>query len=215
MDGIMANTFDEAIKLFNQIGKEQSDTVWVEIGSERGEGSTMALAGQAERWHTVLHSVDISDYCWSTLKYPSLICHVAKGSVWTKNYSDTIGKRISMLYLDNFDWIYDVHHVPPHVNVQIEKYQKEFKEIMNNRRCQREHLAQIINLMPWLNDDCIVAMDDTYLLDGIWTGKCGAGAVYLETFDFETVYYSSGGTVMIRGFPGISRLTLDGVLCII
>jgi hypothetical protein len=211
----MANTFHDAIELFEKIGKINTETVWVEIGSDRGEGSTLALAGQAQRWGTVLHSVDINDKCKRTVHHPSLICHVEKGSVWAKNYQTNVGQFISLLYLDNFDWIWNPKAIPPWIRDQIEHYQREHEQIMNNRRCQHEHLSQALFLTPWLGKECMVAMDDTYLQNSVWTGKCGAVCVYLEALGFDTVYTSDGGTIMVRGFDTLPRLTLDNVLCII
>lgn len=213
MDGVV--TFQEAIKLLDLVGRIPPDTVWVEIGSERGEGSTISLAQQAERYGTVLHSVDISDHCQRTVQHPALTCHVAKGSVWTKNYQSLVHRPISVLHLDNFDWIWNQSVIDNWIQDQIKTYRKDYSEVMDNRRCQTEHLAQMIDLVPWLSQDCMIIMDDTFLKDGVWTGKCGAAAVYLETLGFEVVYISDGGTIMVRGFDVLPRLTLDGILCII
>jgi hypothetical protein len=79
---------------------------------------------------------------------------------------------------------------------------------MNNRNCQAEHLRQMVSLFPYLDEQCMIAMDDTYLKDTVWTGKCGAVAVYLEANGFETVYTSDSGTIMVKGFPILPRLTL-------
>lgn len=204
----MANTFYEAITLFESLGKNEPDTVWVEIGSERGEGSTLALAGQAQRWGTVLHSVDISDRCQNTLSHPALICHVSAGSTWAKNYPNTIDRPISLLHLDNFDWIWEPANIPEWIREQIIQYQKVFGVVMNNRNCQVEHLRQMLYLFPHMHEQCMIAMDDTYLRDTVWTGKCGAVAVYLEANGFETVYTTDSGTIMVRGFPALTRLTL-------
>ena len=202
----MANTFYRAIELFENIGAVESSTVWLEIGSERGEGSTLALAGQAQRWGTVLHSVDISDSCYRNVRHPALICHVSRGSDWAKNYGINIDRSISLLHLDNFDCIWDVYNIQKYIRDQIKSYADNFGEIMNNRRCQIEHLLQVLHLQSWLSPDCMVVMDDTYLYNGSWTGKCGAAAVYLEIQGFELVHTDNGGTIMVKGFNKLSRL---------
>lgn len=204
----MANTFYDAIQLFEKIGYADKDSVWVEIGSERGEGSTLALAGQAQRWGTVLHSVDIDDTCSRTTTHPCLICHVQKGSTWARDYEKNVGKSISFLYLDNFDWIWNPASIPDWISDQIEHYRTQHQQTMNNRICQQEHLSQMLFLTSWLKQECMIAMDDTYLQNSVWTGKCGAVCVYLEALGFETVHTSDGGTIMVRGFDALPRLTL-------
>ena len=207
----MANTFHDAILLFEQIGSNVPGTVWVEIGSERGEGSTLALAGQAQRWGTILHSVDISDHCRRSVSHPALVAHVSDGATWAKEYSDKIKSPISFLYLDNFDWIWEPSSIPNWIRDQIIHYKTHFGVIMNNRNCQIEHLRQLLFLFPCLADQCMIAMDDTYLKNTVWTGKSGAVAVYLEAMGFHTVYTSDGGTIMVRGFSDLPRLLLDTI----
>lgn len=197
----MAYTFAEAYALLGSTGKVEPDSVFVEIGSDRGEESTQALAGQAETYGTILHSVDIDDYASRTIQHPALICHVATGSAWVKNVYPTIDKKISLLHLDNFDWIWDINNIPNWIAHQITEYREKFNVVMNNENCQQEHLEQLLGLAPWLADECLVLMDDTFLHNGGWTGKCGPGVVYLKTLGFRVVkLLPTNGVVLARGY---------------
>jgi hypothetical protein len=197
----MANTFHEGILLYEKIGSVESNTAWVEIGSERGEGSTLALAGQAERWGTHLYSVDIDSHAYDRLTHSALTCYVESGSSWVKNTWPTIAKKISLLHLDNFDWIWNNSARPHWIAEQIQTYKQKFGIEMNNQNCQLEHFKQALALTPWLSDNCIIALDDTFVLDGVWTGKCGPAVVYFYTQGFRCVHRTlTGGTVLVRGF---------------
>ncbi len=188
------------------------DTVWVEIGSERGEGSTFNLWAQAQKFNIVLHTVDISDRCSRTMKQSGLVCHVAKGSEWTKHFASTVNKKISLLHLDNFDWIWNPYHVDTFIQDQIKDYKDNFDTVMNNQRCQLEHFAQVLDLYDWLAEDCLVAMDDTFLHRGVWSGKCGPVVPYLLLKGFRTVATNAGGTVLCRGFGMIPAMPTDDIL---
>lgn len=198
----MANTFREGILIYEQIGSVEPNTVWVEIGSERGEGSTLALADQAQRWNTHLYSVDIDDYAKTHLSHPSLTCFVDSGSHWATHTWPTIAKKISLLHLDNFDWIWDITDIPNWISEQIITYKQKFGVEMNNQNCQVEHFKQALALSPWLADNCVIAMDDTFVgNNGVWTGKCGPAAVYFTALGFRCVCRTlTGGSVLVRGF---------------
>jgi hypothetical protein len=197
----MANTFYEGMLLYEKIGSVEPDTVWVEIGSERGEGSTMALAGQAKRWGTHLYSVDIDSYARDSLTHPALTCYVESGSSWVKNTWPSIAKKISLLHLDNFDWIWNNSTEPLWILEQIRIYKQKFAIEMNNQNCQLEHFEQALGIAPWLAENCIIALDDTFISNGVWSGKCGPAAVYFYTLGFRCVHRTlTGGTVLVRGF---------------
>ena len=59
-----------------------------------------------------------------------------------------------MLYLDNFDYIWDVNsELGSMISQQIQQY-KEMGFEMNNQNCQIEHLKQILFNLPcnnWMN----------------------------------------------------------------
>lgn len=208
----MANTFYRAMCLYDQVSPDLKDTVWVEIGSERGEGSTLALAGQAQKHGTYLHSVDINDIASKTLSHPALTCWVAPGSQWAEQVFPTIDQKISLLHLDNFDWTWQPECVPEWIRNQIHEYSNNFGVLMNNQRCQLEHLSQVINLLPWFNEQCMIAMDDTYIDRAVWTGKCGPAVTFLLFHKFRVVHTDNGGTIMVRGFHALPDIDTDNII---
>lgn len=145
------------------------DSVIVEIGSDRGGGSTEYFADIAQKYNTVLHTVDINSDASTRIKHSAIQWHVAVGSEWCKSYS-SIAKNISVLYLDNFDYKWNI------------------TDEQSNNDCQIEHFKQIYHLYPWLTDDCVVICDDTYQYNGCWVGKCGAVVIFLQSMGFEILH---------------------------
>jgi hypothetical protein len=176
----MGTTFNLA-KDLQQI---EPDSIFLEIGSDRSEGSTKFLADLAQKHGTVLHTVDIDKQKTNAIEHSSIVWHTGKGSEWSKTEYPKIGKKISLLYLDNFDWNYWVGTKDHWVQQQIIEYKEKFDIEMNNENSQQEHLEQIINLLSWLSDSAIVLCDDTFQIDGKWDGKCGLVVPYLQQFGF-------------------------------
>jgi hypothetical protein len=200
----MAYTFAEAKKLLETIKCIAPDSIFVEIGSDRGEESTQYLAGQAETYGTILYTVDVDEYASKTIQHPAVRFFIEPGSSWVKNTWPSVAKKISLLHLDNFDWVWDINDIPGWIANQITTYREKFNITMNNENCQQEHLEQLLGLAPWLADECLILMDDTFLHNGGWTGKCGPGVVYLKTLGFRVVkLLGSGGVVMARGYKSL------------
>ncbi|CAB4133459.1 hypothetical protein UFOVP257_203 [uncultured Caudovirales phage] len=163
----------------------ESDSVFVEIGSDRFVGSTEYYAKLAEQYGTVLHSVDIVTKAQERIKHQNIIWHTAIGSEWAKNVYPTIGKKISVLFLDNYDYIWDA----------------DTKEKQNsNTSCQLEHFTQLYHLYPWLTEDCTIVLDDTFMYNGCWVGKSGASVIFLLSQGFEIVWEADFATSMSCGY---------------
>lgn len=174
--------------------KQQSDAVFVEIGSERGEGSTLFLANLAKNKNTVLHTVDIVE---QTINHPALIKHVAHGSKWAQEIFPRLNQKISCLYLDNFDWIWDTNNKPDWIHKQIEEY-RAMGLSMNNLNCQQEHYGQLLALEPFFAEHCVIIFDDTIIENGTWTGKNAPGMFYLQHRNFKIQQVVTGGAVLVR-----------------
>ncbi len=167
------------------------DDVFVEIGSDRYEGSTTYFAELAVKNGTVLHTVDLLAEPQARInrsgQVPGIVWHQADGYEWAKDVFPSLGKRISCLYLDNFD--YDWNITQPNSNIQKQKqeYQERFGIEMNNMNCQVAHLQQMMTLLPYMNQRSIVVCDDTYLSNDCWIGKCGTVVVYLVSHGYRIV----------------------------
>jgi hypothetical protein len=203
----MAYTFAEAQRLLETIKYIEPGSIFVEIGSDRGEESTQYLAGQAQTYNTVLYTVDVDDYASKTIKHPAVEFFIEPGSSWVRHTWPSMAKKISLLHLDNFDWIWDINNIPNWIDHQITTYRERFNITMNNENCQQEHLEQLLGLAPWLADECLILMDDTFLHNGGWTGKCGPGVIYLKTQGFRVVkLLSSNGVVLARGYKSLATV---------
>ena len=141
---------------------ENPTGVFVEIGSERGEGSTISLNNLAKQYNTKLISVDIvsdAKQRYSTeLENTEFI--VASGSEWAKEFA-TSWTDIAVLYLDNFDYIWDVNNVSAAIQIQMREYAGQ-GITMTNQNCQAEHMKQMVALKGCLAPNALVVFDDTY-----------------------------------------------------
>ena len=176
----------------------QGRPVFVEIGSDRGEGSTEYLDRLAGQYHTKLYSVDILPKSQSKLSSTCVNTEfvVARGSDWSREFGSS-ATDIAVLYLDNFDYVWDITEVRPAIRQQQHLYADLGIE-MTNQNCQVEHLAQMINLAGCMHPDGVIVFDDTYCVNDCWIGKCGPAVVYMKTRGWRVVWDYDCGVVMRR-----------------
>jgi hypothetical protein len=108
--------FQETHNFLSQI---DPGSVFVEIGSDRLEGSTLYFANLAKEYNTILHTVDITTEPQSRIYHDSIEWYVGVGSEWCKDVWPTVNKKISLLYLDNFDYNWDTGSNPQSVMPEI------------------------------------------------------------------------------------------------
>ena len=195
-------------KIFQQVEpfltNVQPHSVLVEIGADRFEGSTQTLDYLAGKHGTRLLSVDVTTDAQQRLG--QVLGHtefiLATGSTWARQYH---GAPISCLYLDNFDYIWNIneHHLPTHR--QMEQYAAR-GVTMTNRNCQIEHMTQLINLYSHLTAGAAVMFDDTYCHNDCWIGKNGPGVIYLLAQGWHIVHETLDCGVILQR-------TLAGDLC--
>lgn len=160
-----------------------SDDIIVEIGSERGEGSTKYLSDIAEQKGIDFYSIDVDAAVINRVPDSKVKFEiVTSGHQWCKDILPTINKKIKILYLDNFDWIYAGKENSLQVKQQIDEYALRGVE-MNNDASAEEHRLQLYYAMPFLSDECLVIMDDTFYdinkkekghsPQDCYSGKCG------------------------------------------
>ena len=162
-----------------------SGSVFVEIGSDRFVGSTQYYANLAQKYNTVLFSVDITTNARERIEHSHIVWQTEVGSNWAKNIYPTIDKKISVLFLDNQDYIWNAD--------TLEKQN-------SNTDCQTEHFTQLFYLYSWLTDDCIVVLDDTYRYNGCWVGKGGACVIFLLSMGFKIVWEADLEKNSLRGY---------------
>ena len=160
------------------------DNIVVEIGSENGEGSSIWLYEWASKHSIDFYSVDV-EHRMRERTYPHINWIVAEsGSVWCRDILPGLNKTIKVLYLDNFDWIWDLDNLDPHIQNQIKQYANR-GVVMNRQNCQEEHRLQLEYCLPYLDKQAVVIMDDTSYNNGIWAGKCATAIPLLLENGFK------------------------------
>ncbi len=86
------------------------ENFFLEIGSDRGEHSTPSLAQLAKQHGLELHTVDIEHRHFDI---DNVVFHQAQGSAWCQQNLPRMQRHISLVYLDNFDWIWDCEMLRP------------------------------------------------------------------------------------------------------
>lgn len=191
-------------KIFDLLEKHMPQKVtgvFVEIGSDRYEGSTKILANLAKHHGAKLISVDITNHAQERLQHrvDNVEWVIQTGSMWAKDFRQS-QTAIAVLYLDNFDYIYDVAgiHTQDIVQKQIADYNKR-GIVMNNVNCQVEHMKQLLALEGLFHPDTVIIFDDTYRLNDCWVGKCGPCVTYLLCQGYEIVEWTTDcGMIMKR-----------------
>jgi hypothetical protein len=174
--------------------------VYVEIGSDRGEGSTQELAELAQRNGTKLITVDISDRARGRLQtqLPEVEFVVADGASWAREFahfnSDT---DVACVYLDNFDYIWDINEVRPAIKMQMHEYASR-GVAMTNQQCQLEHMRQIVELYSLLTPTATVVLDDTFLKNDCWMGKSAGVVLYLLAKNWQVVHQTLDCGVILQ-----------------
>ena len=166
-----------------------ADNIVLEIGSERGEGSSEWLHNWAKGRGMEFHSVDVLADAKNSAANHDIQFHVHEsGSSWCREVLPLLGKKIKVLYLDNFDWIADswTQNPPDFLVNQIEEYASRGVS-MNNANSQQEHLLQAKYCLPFMDEESIIIVDDTYydLATETWGGKCGLVMPWLEQHGYE------------------------------
>lgn len=201
----MGMTFKKSENLLPPV---EPGSVFVEIGSDRYEGSTTYFADLAVRNGTVLHTVDLLSEPKERINrdgvVPGIVWHQADGVEWSRSIYPTINKPISCLYLDNFDYNWNITQPNPDIERQKKEYMDQFGLVMNNQNCQVVHLQQMMALLPYMAERSIVVCDDTYPSNDCWIGKCGAVVIFLlangyHIADIETGRGYSYGVILARG----------------
>lgn len=174
--------------------------VIVEIGSAREtnneESSTFYFNQIAIKNNTEFFSVDFSEKSWLMAK--SIVKEMAilsDGNLFLKNFRNYTKKNISVLYLDNFDVIYNEKHKISLLSRVGSVYEVN-NEILNNKRAAEVHLEQLITSLNFLNDDAIIIVDDTKFIDSSWWGKGALVVPYLINNGFKILSQKEGGVAL-------------------
>ena len=185
---------------------------WIEIGVDRGEGSTKFFADLAKEKATKFYGVDADENQIARaravlsaqgqmvlgtdgqfyLAAGTLPAHIelthSFGETFLQNFAP---QPVSMVYLDNFDWDYWVGgQEESFVPAQKQHYRDYMGTEMTNINSQQAHLAQAMLLMPMMANNSIIVCDDTWYHpnEGVFIGKCSAVIPYLMLNGFELLH---------------------------
>lgn len=174
--------------------------VWIEIGVDRGEGSTLFFADLAQNRATGFYAVDYDQEQIDGLRkrFGNLPDHVRTVQARGEDFLDDFRNleptaRVSLVYLDNFDWDYWVNRkAKSFVPAQKQRYLEKMGTEMTNLNSQQAHLIQAMRLMPLMSDRSIIVCDDTWYdpQEGVYIGKCSAAIPYLLLNGYEILHHS-------------------------
>lgn len=164
----------------------------VEIGGERGEGSTSYFQRFADRHGVPFHTVDMVNTGMT-------------GEQWLREVFPKMGERVSFAYLDNFDWTFESFKNEPWLLEQAAVYAKA-GVVMNNDNSMAAHLEQTQLLEPFADKNCAILFDDTWRLpDGPWTGKGGTAVPWLLGRGWRVLESVRPCPEALEGFALIAR----------
>ena len=163
----------------------------VEIGSDRGGGSTRALSELCENFGLKFYSVDFEEGAF--LRAQEIIGDGAYQMTGEFFLSDVFPKeeRICLAYLDNFDLVWPAIEEKPRV-LRIAKLYQEYGFEMTNTESKRVHLLQCIEIEKLAAGKCIVVLDDTWFRRTGFDGKGGLAAPHLVKMGFNLFHVTTG-----------------------
>ena len=172
---------------FSSLDYNSDSDIVVEIGSGTDEGSTEYIYNWAKNRNLPFYSIDISDKTKNMLSNLDINFVIQHGHEWCRDVLPTLGKKIKVLYLDNFDYIWEStpdnlkqwqNH--PGIDIMLNMFEQKIKEYaeknieLTRENSMEEHRLQTLYCLPYMCQQSVVLMDDTYFTDkhnGIY-GKC-------------------------------------------
>ena len=196
-----ARSYKSIIKYLDQL-----EGAIVEIGSERGEGSTSFFAGaMINRPQFDFYTVDIDQHQFEyansyTKLLPNVHAYHMKGEDFLRDIFPEFNKQICYAYLDNFDWCWDHEELKPHIQEQLPNYEK-FGLKVTNENSQLAHLEQTKSLIPHVADRCLIQFDDTWIHNWKFDGKGGLAVPWLVEQGWNPVVDSTqNDSILVTNF---------------
>jgi hypothetical protein len=178
------------------------DSIVLEIGSERGEGSSLFLSKWATKNNIPFYSVDVLEHAKNSFELANTSFEVANsGHEWCRDILPTLGKKIKVLYLDNFDWTDPNNLVYPWLHELLQAY-ADRGVTMNNENSQEEHRLQSLYCIPYMDEQSVVLFDDTWASHATESGYDGKSGTAIPIFidaGFQVHIDSTYGLYATRG----------------
>jgi hypothetical protein len=164
-----------------------ANSIWLELGADKfgkQHGSTSFLQDLASRYNAEFISVDIE-----RSNNPLVVQSDAVDFCRLYDFQ----KRLGLVYLDNFDWIWNPQEyretaIANWMTGQISNY-KSRGVVMNNVNSSLSHLNQIKSLDGAWADSAVVIMDDTWFdhKNDVFCGKGNAAIYYLLSQNWQVL----------------------------
>lgn len=207
---------DELILIYENYIKKSllkyQDITFIEIGSERGTGSTFRLSKlcNKNKWKFITIDADegISKNAENIVKRINNNFEAINdlGEVFLKNYQLN---NIGICYLDAFDIVTDW----PHKESSVETYRKRNVEITNKAAYQM-HLEAAQNCYSKILPGGFICFDDVWLdKENFWQGKGKTAIPFLLSNGFETIAYKNN-SLLLQNMNDIDELEKQRLLTI-
>lgn len=179
----------------------------IEIGSERGEGSTAYLAAYCQSLGAPFLSVDFSKGAYERARVISgVTAFCEKAERFLTETLPALGLKVRFAYLDNFDWIWKACEGAAWIQDQIEGY-AAMGLTMNNANSQEAHLRQSELLLPYFAVGAVILFDDTWQRpDREFDGKGGTAVPFLLRQGFQLAEEPPTGEERTDGFVILKRV---------
>lgn len=175
----------------------------IEVGSQREPqppdniaNSTCFLDRLAQAHNLRFKTVDFSKESYELAKsYVGDKAVLSDGAEFLRNFN----QPISILYLDNFDVIYDEKHQQSLMR-RVGTAYDEHNEIITNERSAEVHLEQVEEALPLLTKPSYICIDDTLERESGWWGKGAKAVPFLLSKGYDIVCIGPDG-VLLKGHP--------------
>jgi hypothetical protein len=197
----MGQIYKNIHKYVPKLGKVEGSLV--EIGASRpgDDQSTQYLHDLAKSIGADFITCDINVQRIQELNDQGIPAVCNKG----EDFLPTYEPKVSIAYLDNFDWNWHPMATEDWTLVQIQEYRKQYNIEMTNLMSQSAHVHQAVILETKTTTNSIIAMDDTWFDTGwdTYQGKGGAAVPYLIARGYTVLETTNGrngeyGTILGR-----------------
>jgi len=193
------------------LSNTEKDSYIIEIGSVRersSEPSSLYFAKRASEAGLNFLTVDLSEKSWElTREYVGDKAVFADGTEFLREFDG----KISVLYLDNFDYPYDKPHFLDICERSGHNFDGATCEAIQKRSPQ-VHLEQILAALPKLASPCWVIVDNTdrtkpsrRIFNPFW-GKGAKVVPYLIRHGFGIIKEGHAGIMLSRNETPSSRI---------
>jgi len=197
----MGQIYKSIHKYVPKLGKVEGSLV--EIGASRpgDDQSTQYLHDLAKSIGADFITCDINFHCIRELNDQGIPAVCNKG----EDFLTTYEPKVSIAYLDNFDWNWHPMATEDWTLVQIQEYRDQYNIEMTNLMSQSAHVHQAVILETKTTDNSIICIDDTWFHSGwdTYQGKGGAAVPYLIARGYTVLETTNGrdgeyGTILGR-----------------